>query len=76
MIDYRSEFPLLTSEGFRKSTGMEHDWIYIDNAATSQRPQTVLDAEEEFYKKHGFIARPTEDLGPGMIQFIQIGEEG
>ena len=31
---------------------------------------------EEFYKKHGFIARPTEDLGPGMIQFIQIGEEG
>ena len=32
MKDYRSEFPLLTSEGFRKSTGMEHDWIYIDNA--------------------------------------------
>ena len=31
---------------------------------------------EEFYKKHGFIARPTENLGPGMIQFIQIGEEG
>ena len=30
---------------------------------------------EEFYKKHGFIARPTDDLGPGMIQFIQIGEE-
>ena len=28
---------------------------------------------EEFYKKHGFIARPTKDLGPGMIQFIQIG---
>ncbi|MBQ4057439.1 MAG: GNAT family N-acetyltransferase [Lachnospiraceae bacterium] len=25
---------------------------------------------EEFYKKHGFIARPTEDLGPGMIQYL------
>lgn len=25
---------------------------------------------EEFYKKYGFIARPTENLGPGMIQYI------
>ena len=49
MTDYRSDFPLLTSRGFRKDVGMEHDWIYIDNAATSQRPQAVLDAEEEFY---------------------------
>ena len=30
---------------------------------------------EEFYKKHVFIARPTKDLGPGMIQFIQIGSD-
>ncbi len=27
---------------------------------------------EEFYKKHGFIARPTENLGPGMIQYIKM----
>ncbi|MCI8427748.1 MAG: GNAT family N-acetyltransferase [Lachnospira sp.] len=26
---------------------------------------------EEFYKKHGFIARPTDSLGPGMIQYIR-----
>lgn len=25
---------------------------------------------EEFYKKHGFIARPTDNLGPGMIQYL------
>lgn len=25
---------------------------------------------ERFYEKHGFIARPTEDLGPGMIQYL------
>lgn len=25
---------------------------------------------EEFYKKFDFIARPTEGLGPGMIQYI------
>ena len=26
---------------------------------------------EKFYMKHGFIARPTESLGPGMIQYIE-----
>ncbi|MBD5136275.1 MAG: GNAT family N-acetyltransferase [Lachnospiraceae bacterium] len=25
---------------------------------------------EEFYKKFDFIARPTEELGPGMIQYL------
>ena len=25
---------------------------------------------EVFYEKHGFIARPTDSLGPGMIQYI------
>lgn len=27
---------------------------------------------EEFYKKHGFIARPTDKLGPGMIQYLKL----
>ncbi len=27
---------------------------------------------EEFYKKHGFISRPTDKLGPGMIQYLYI----
>ena len=26
---------------------------------------------EEFYKNHGFLARPTENLGPGMIQYLK-----
>lgn len=25
---------------------------------------------ESFYEKHHFVARPTEQLGPGMIQYI------
>lgn len=25
---------------------------------------------EDFYKKYGFIARPTDKLGPGMIMYI------
>lgn len=39
---YRVDFPLLESS----------DVIYMDNAATSQRPQAVLDAMNEFYKHH------------------------
>ncbi|MBQ9155648.1 MAG: GNAT family N-acetyltransferase [Eubacterium sp.] len=27
---------------------------------------------EAFYKKHGFIARPTDKLGPGMIQYLEL----
>jgi GNAT superfamily N-acetyltransferase len=27
---------------------------------------------ENFYEKHGFIARPTDDLGPGMIQYMEL----
>lgn len=25
---------------------------------------------EKFYEKHSFIARPNDDLGPGMIQYL------
>ncbi len=25
---------------------------------------------EKFYEKYGFIARPTQNLGPGMIQYL------
>ena len=26
---------------------------------------------EPFYENHGFIARPTKELGPGMIQYLR-----
>ena len=29
---------------------------------------------EVFYEKHGFTARPTRQLGPGMIQYIRVEE--
>ena len=40
--DYRRDFPLL----------MQDPVVYIDNAATTQRPQCVIDAVEQFYTKH------------------------
>ena len=41
MTDFRKDFPILQDERY----------IYFDNAATSQRPQVVLDAMQEFYNK-------------------------
>lgn len=49
----------------------------IDYVKEIQLPgtQIMLDlmcaaGREDFYKKYGFIARPTDRLGPGMIQYI------
>lgn len=37
---FREDFPLI----------MQNDTIYIDNAATAQKPQCVIDAEKSFYE--------------------------
>ena len=42
MKDYKKDFPLLTQK----------DIVYLDNAATSQRPEMVLRAEREYYEQH------------------------
>ena len=39
--DFRQDFPILQG----------NDYIYFDNAATSQRPQAVIDAVADFYQK-------------------------
>lgn len=50
----------------------------IDYVKEIQLPgtQIMLDlmcakGREDFYKKYGFIARPTDKLGPGMIRYIE-----
>ena len=50
--DYRKDFPLLQNE----------DTIYIDNAATAQRPQAVLDAVRVFYETEN--ANPLRGVYP------------
>lgn len=49
----------------------------IEHVKEIQLPDTqiMLDlmcakGRESFYKRYGFIARPTEKLGPGMIRYI------
>ena len=42
--DLRSQFPILSRKVHSKPL------IYLDSAATAQKPQVVIDAESEFYK--------------------------
>ena len=42
MTDYKKDFPLLKNSQV----------AYLDNAATAQRPQAVLEAEKSFYEKY------------------------
>ena len=40
MYNYKNDFPLLANSTV----------AYLDNAATAQRPQCVIDAEDNFYR--------------------------
>ena len=42
----RADFPIL------KRKVNDHPLIYFDNAATTQKPQQVIDAESDFYENH------------------------
>lgn len=59
----RRDFPLL----------MCTDIAYLDNAATVQRPQCVLDAEKDFYEKAN--ANPLRGLYPLSIAATEAYEE-
>lgn len=61
--DYRSDFPLLRT----------NKTIYLDNSATSQRPDCVMRAELEFYEKHN--ANPLRGFYPLSLAATQIYEE-
>ncbi len=59
---YRDDFPLLNSL----------DIAYLDNAATAQRPQCVLDAVTEFYKSKN--ANPLRGLYPLSVSATESYE--
>lgn len=60
--DYRNDFPLL----------MQNKIIYIDNAATSQRPQCVIDAVGDFYKNYN--ANPLRGLYSLSVEATEVYE--
>ncbi len=54
----RADFPLLAREVHGKPL------IYFDNANTAQKPQTVIDAVDDFYRRHNAnVARAVHTLG-------------
>src|SRR5881227_3315896 len=57
---FRADFPLLA----QRENG--HPLVYLDNAATTQKPQAVLDAITEYYRPPtpNFIAGPTTSRFP------------
>lgn len=62
MQNYKSGFPLF------KNT----DTVYLDNAATAQRPDSVIKAEEDFYIKHN--ANPLRGLYDLSVEATEIYE--
>ena len=60
--DFRKDFPLLA----------QTDAAYLDNAATAQRPQAVLDAERDFYCRHN--ANPLRGLYPLSVEATELVE--
>ncbi len=58
----RADFPLLVHE----------KTAYLDNAATAQRPQCVLDAERDFYEYHN--ANPLRGFYPLSVEATDIYE--
>ena len=59
---YRDDFPLLQSQ----------DIVYLDNAATAQRPQCVLDAVNAFYRSQN--ANPLRGLYPLSVAATEAYE--
>ncbi len=60
--DYRKDFPLLQT----------NRTIYIDNAATAQRPAVVIEAEKQFYEESN--ANPLRGFYPLSLRATEVYE--
>lgn len=61
--NFREDFPLLR----------ERKRIYLDNAATAQRLECVIEAEKDFYENHN--ANPLRGLYPLSLEATELYEE-
>ncbi len=60
--DYRKDFPLLQT----------NQTIYIDNAATAQKPAVVIEAEKQFYEESN--ANPLRGFYPLSLRATEVYE--
>lgn len=61
-LDYRKDFPLLQT----------NRTIYIDNAATAQKPAVVIEAEKQFYEESN--ANPLRGFYPLSLRATEVYE--
>ena len=62
IMNYRADFPLLR----------ESKVAYLDNAATSQRPDCVLDAQRKFYETHNSSPSPILEIEISLLRKYSI----
>ena len=63
----REDFPILA-----RTVG-DHPLVYLDSAATSQKPQQVIDAESDFYANHNANAhRGLYQLGEEATELYEV----
>jgi cysteine desulfurase/selenocysteine lyase len=66
----REDFPIL------KRKVNDHQLIYFDNAATSQKPRQVIEAIEDFYKKHNAnVHRAVHTLSQEASQLYETAHD-
>ncbi len=81
MADIRADFPILNREHNKQPL------VYLDNAATTQKPQAVIDAVADYYSRHNanvhraahFLAAEAtqmlEDARAATARFIHAASE-
>ena len=65
MNNLRSQFPILKT----KMNG--YDLVYLDSAATSQKPQEVIDAISNFYSKQNASSHSVHSLGGQVTEMVE-----
>ena len=58
LLDVKSDFPILNQQI------NDHSLVYLDSAATAQKPQVVIDAVSDYYKNdNANVHRGVHTLG-------------
>src|SRR6188768_4134259 len=71
MLDVRGDFPLLT-----RSVRNDKPLVYLDSAATSQRPRAVIDAVEDFELHHnGAVQRGAHMLAEEATEAFEAARD-
>ena len=67
-MSIRQDFPILARQSRGKSL------VYLDNGATTQKPQAVIDAIDTYYRMHNSnVHRAAHELAEEATQMMESG---